>query len=336
MSIRSSMINLLAIGDPIIDTHVQIDDDCSECRVLIHSDQKKLCLDYGTKIPIIDSFQELGGNAPNVAVGATKLGLSSALVSTIGDDANGRMILEKLKHYGVTSDYITFDAGSKTRYSIVLNHRGERTILSYSDKKDYVWPAPVAATQWVYYTGMSEGFETVQNKLVEYLNKHQAAHLAVNPGSYMLKYALTALREIIARANVLIVNLEEAERILGTTLEKEKSVMALIHELCKLGPSEIALTDGERGAWAGTAEEVWQISPFPVKVVSKTGAGDAFSAGYLAARYYGHDFEHALLWGTANSSGVVQAHGPHAGLQTKAGVEKMIEKFKDIKPVLVG
>ena len=35
----------------------------------------KLCLPYGEKLPIVDSFQALGGNAANVAAGATRLGL---------------------------------------------------------------------------------------------------------------------------------------------------------------------------------------------------------------------------------------------------------------------
>lgn len=326
------MLHLLAIGDPIIDTHVQIANDCDQCRV--HEEgQKHLCLDYGAKIPIVDSFQALGGNAPNVAVAGVKLGLKTALISTIGDDSNGRVILEYLKKFGVNADLVTVEHGADTRYSIILNYKTERTILSYSEPKKYIWPAPIPPAEWIYYTGLSQGFEAIQEKLVEHLAAHPTIKLAVNPGSYMLKYARPELRQIIARSDVLIVNLEEAEKILGKTRAQEKTESALMHDLLALGAKEMALTDGARGAWAGNTEAIYFLPPYPVKVISKTGAGDAFSAAYLTARNLGHDIAHSLEWGTANSSGVIQAHGPQAGLLDVKGIEKMIEKFSNIEAV---
>jgi ribokinase len=69
---------------------------------------------------------------------------------------------------------------------------------------------------------------------------------------------------------------------------------------------------------------------YPVEVVSKTGAGDAFSSGYLAARFYSHSIPEALQWATANSTSVIQAHGPHEGLLDKEHVLAVIQKFADI------
>lgn len=331
------MYNLIGIGDPIIDTHVQIDETCTEaeCHLSEKTAEMKLCFDYGSKIPIIDSFQSLGGNAPNVLVGATRLGLKTALIATVGTDANGAIAIEALKKEKVDTDFIAQDQKNKTRYSIILNYKKERTVLSYSNEKKYRWPNPAPPADWVYYTGMSAGFEIIQEKLLGYLAKHASASLAVNPGSYMLKYALPTLREAISWARLLIVNLEEAEKILGTTLEKEKSVRTIIRELCSLGPKEAALTDGPRGAWAGTPEEVWHLDAYPVKVVSKTGAGDAFSSGFVTARLLGHDIAHALEWGVGNSSGVVQNHGSQAGLCNQKELAAIIQKFKKIRPTPV-
>lgn len=331
------MYNLIGIGDPIIDTHVQIDETCTEaeCHLSERTDDMQLCFEYGSKVPIVDSFQSLGGNAPNVLVGATRLGLSTALISTVGRDANGAMALEALKKEKVDTDFVAQDTKNKTRYSIILNYKKERTILSYSNEKKYRWPSPVPPADWVYYTGMSAGFEPIQEKLRGYMDKHSSASLAINPGSYMLRYALPELREAISWAKLLIVNLEEAEKILGSTLEKEKNVRALIRELASLGPKEVALTDGGRGAWAGTPEEVWHLDAYPVEVISKTGAGDAFSSGFITARFFGHDIAHALEWGIANSSGVVQNHGSQAGLCNQKELKEMMKRYSAIKPALV-
>jgi sugar/nucleoside kinase (ribokinase family) len=323
------MYHILAIGDPIIDTHVRIDDSSAECQVIPHG-TNKLCFDYGSKIPILNSFQSLGGNAANVGIGTAKLGLKSSLISTVGNDASGQMAVRELAKYGVDTRYLTIDAQARTRYSIVLNYLEERTILSFSDKKNYVWPEPAPETEWVYYTGLSEGFEKLHTPLLKYLKNHPTVHLAFNPGSYLMKYGRDYVKETVQRADLLIVNLEEAEMILGTTFEKEKNIKGIINKLLTLGSKEVALTDGQNGAYAGDKDEMWRMKSLPIPVIAKTGAGDSFSAGYIAARYYGHDIKHALAWGVANSSGVIQKEGPHSGLLDQKGIEAMLKQFPHV------
>lgn len=324
------MYDIITIGDAVIDTHVNIDNASVECDVNTRACQ--LCLDYASKIPITDSFQSLGGNAANVACGAAKLGLRAAILTTLGRDSNGKLIVSELKKSGVDTSLVQFDQKTKTRYSVVLNFRGERTILSYHEKRNYRWPKKTPAADWLYFTSMSEGFEPVQDALREYIEKHQNVKLVFNPGSFQLKNALARVKEILPKTDILIANLEEAEKILGTTLKKEKSIRAIIHKLLSLGAKEVAITDAARGASAGNEEEVWTIPTYPVKVVAKTGAGDAFSAGYVAARFYSHDILTALKWGIANSTAVITEHGPQKGLADEKKINRIISKNSAIVP----
>ncbi|MBI5221289.1 MAG: carbohydrate kinase family protein [Candidatus Magasanikbacteria bacterium] len=128
------MSNIIAIGDLVVDTHVKIDDASVECNLDGHN--CKLCLDYAAKVPVTDSFQTVGGNAANFALGTSKLGLNTAIISTIGDDSNGKIIGSELKKHKINIAGVTKDKKTKTRYSIVLNFKGERTILSYHNKKN--------------------------------------------------------------------------------------------------------------------------------------------------------------------------------------------------------
>ncbi len=328
------MLDLLAIGDPVIDTHVQLDESSVDCYV-DEINPTKLCLSYGEKIPIVDSFQSLGGNAPNVAVAAATLGLSSALIATIGRDVHGEMAIAELRRHGVNVDMVSHDDKHPTRYSIILNYRAERTVLSYSTEKNYQWPDHVPSAAYVYYTGLSKGFEVLQDHLVEYLATHQTTELVINPGSYIMKYAKEKLLELLPRTDILIVNKEEAEALSGTTWQREKSYTALMHKLLAYGVREVVLTDGKKGSWVATMDEVWHQSAFPIDVVAKTGAGDAFSAAYLAARRSGHAPSEAIRWGTANSTAVIAEHGPHRGLLSRSTLEQSLTRFKDIKPEAV-
>jgi len=327
------MFKIITIGDALIDTHVKIDDATVNCD--INHEHCHLCLDYASKVPITDSFQNLGGNAANVACGTARLGLETAILTTLGGDSNGELVQEELKKFGVDTTLISVDSKAKTRYSVVLNFKGERTILSYHAARRYAWPKNFPECDWTYYTGMSEGYETVQKNLTDWLKKHPTVRVAMNPGSYQLKNALDSVREFLTHTDILIVNLQEAELIASTTIKKEKTVAALIHKLLKLGAKEIVITDAEKGAWAGDEENIWHLDSFPVPVIAKTGAGDAFSAGYLSARALGHDNATALQWGIANSCGVIQQFGAQNGLLDKKGIEKMIQKFGETKPELV-
>jgi sugar/nucleoside kinase (ribokinase family) len=325
------MFHLIAIGDPLIDTHVQIADNCDKCE--IHKKKtNKLCFNYGEKIPIIDSFQSLGGNAPNVAVGTVVLGMTSSLISSIGDDAYGHLALEELRQRGVDTKLVNIDKKNKTRYAIVLNYRGERTILSYSEKKNYRWPTEMPGASWIYYTGLSAGFEPIQQKLISFLKKNKQTKLAINPGSYLLKYAPNKIKEMLPLTNLLIVNADEAAKITGKKIKSEKDIEKCISVLLTMGAEEVVLTDGIRGSWAATKKEFWRLKSFPTKVVAKTGAGDAFSAAYIAAKFYKHDMPTALLWGTANSTSVIEQHGPHDGLLDEKGIKKMMKRFSSVQP----
>jgi sugar/nucleoside kinase (ribokinase family) len=323
------MFNLITIGDALIDTHVFIDNATVECDI---NDQNcQLCLNYASKIPITHSFQALGGNAANVAIGTSKLGLSTAILTSVGQDANADMVKENLEKHGVRLDLLTVGQ-VPTRYSVVLNFKTERTILSYHQKRDYPFPEDFPETEWIYYTSLSEGYESFQENLLEFLNKHKSIRLAYNPGSIQLK-DLETVKEAIARTEILIVNLEEAETILGTTLSEAKSVDALIHGLLRLGAKEVVITDSLNGAWAGNEEYVWHCDIFPVQVLSKTGAGDAFSAGYMSARFHSQSIDNALLWGIADSYRIVSSDGPEKIPLEKKEIVDTISQFASIRPI---
>ena len=324
------MFNLITIGDALIDTHVFIDNATLECD--LNNQNCQLCLNYAGKIPITHSFQALGGNAANVATGSSKLGLTTAIISSLGQDINGDVVRDALEKQGVNLNLLTIDRDTPTRYSVVLNFKTERTILSYHQKREYIFPEELPETEWIYYTSLSEGYENFEDSLLECLDKHKTIRLAYNPGSVQLKN-LDRVKEIIARTDILIVNLEEAETILGTTLEETKSVDALIHSLLLLGAKEVAITDSTDGAWAGNEEYVYHTNIFPVQTRSKTGAGDAFSAGYVSARFYGESIDTALLWGMATSAHIVSTEGTEKIPVDKRQLAETIAKFSSVKPV---
>lgn len=304
------MYDLLTIGDATMDTFLILDEHSSHCK--LDKEKRWLSLHYADKIVIADTAQSVGGNAANVAVGAATLGLCTAIVSDLGDDINGHMIEEELKDRGVDTTFVTIKKGAETRYSVILNYKAERTILSYHAKHTYTLPA-LTKTKWIYFTSLGQGFEKIQKKVEDFLKKNPETKLAVNPGSYQLDKGRSTFRRLLPQTYLLFLNKEEAMRLVG----KELPVPALLRQLSKAGAKLIALTDGVNGSTVFDGHTLHSLPPFPTKPLGKTGAGDAYASGFLSAIFYGKTPLEAMHWGSANASSVIRHYGAHKGLLNK-------------------
>lgn len=325
------MFHVITIGDSTLDTFLVIDDATLQCD--LSREHCRLCLNYADKVPITHATQSIGGDAANVAVGCKKLGLKTAVVSELGDDVNGKVIKDGLKKSGVDVSMVKTLKNKETRYSVVLNYKAERTILSYHVERNYSLPT-LPATDWIYYTSLGANFEKLQDNLVRYLSKHPKTKLAMNPGSYQIKNGLNKIKQILPKTDILFLNKEEAERVISSPYEGgvRGGVGNQLQQLRRLGPKIVVITDSYNGSYATDGKTNWFMPIYDVKAVGKTGAGDAFASAFLSAIILKKDIPTAMQWGTANSASVIQQIGAQKGLLNKAGVEKMVRQFKNIKP----
>jgi len=98
------------------------------------------CFGLGSKIEIKKIVLTTGGGGTNTAVTFARQGLNTCCIGAIGNDYNGKEIIDELKEENINTDYFQQPAspvgGSEvdelTAYSVILvNPNGERTILSY-------------------------------------------------------------------------------------------------------------------------------------------------------------------------------------------------------------
>ncbi len=115
----------------------------------------------------------------------------------------------------------------------------------------------------------------------------------------------------------MIVNFEEACSILDPTLSRQHlSFEDLAKLLLSRGPKVIVITDAEKGVQSYDGERFSFVPSKKVPVVEKTGAGDAFTSGFIGAIAQGHDLKTAMEWGVDNSAHVIQSFGAQNGLLT--------------------
>ncbi len=317
--------DIISIGDATLDTFVRVAEASLMCTV--DRENCLLCFNYADKIPITSLDRTVAGNAANNAVGAARLGMNAALYSIVGNDEIGQQIIAQMKKEGVSLKYLQVDKKHPSNYSIVLNYRGERTILYYSEPRVYRLP-PLAPAAWVYYTAIGSNHHNLERAMLRYLKKH-GAKLGYNPGTGQIREGLGRLKPLLAVTEVLFVNKQEAEQLVGRRGEMHE----LAQSLRQTGPKVVVITDGAHGAHAFDGQRLYKMGVYPAKVVEMTGAGDSFATGFVAALARRLSIADALKWGTANSAGVIGKIGPQAGLQNVAGIKRMIAKYRSVKPV---
>ena len=315
------MFDLISIGDTTLDTFLELEDANVFCD--LDKNNCQLCINYADKIPVKSVAQAIGGNAANVAVGTSRLGLKTALVSIVGDDPIGQQLSQKLKAEKVASDYIVVDKGKKTNNSTILNLRGERTILIYHEVRDYCLNLNLGKTKFAYITSMKDGWECMMAKegLFDWIDEHQI-RVAYNPGTYQIKAGIANSAPLLQKTEILFVNKQEARNWLKLDTN---DFGALGRGLIKYGPKIVVITDGENGSYAITDKDMIHQEIYKTQKIEATGAGDAYASAFISAIASGESIEQAMRWGSLNSASVISEIGSQAGLLSRDKMEKRLK-----------
>lgn len=326
MPSHKPVFDIITIGDTLYDVFLNIHEATVTCQ--LHKEACLLCLEYAEKIPVSSMKKVPGaGNSSNAAVGASRLGLKSGIVAIIGTDDLAEDALTHWKEEKVSTEYVRRDHRYESDYATILNFKGERTQLIRFQAKTYAFPT-IESTAWIYYSALGEKHEKMEKQMLRHLDKHPHIKLAFNPGTTHFHRGLDALKPVIARSDVFIVNKQEAERLLQDGIRPIPNLLMAYHHM---GARTVVITDGPNGAHATDGVRIWYQPIFPGKMVERTGAGDSFTTGFVCALHRGNSIPEALRWGTANSWSVVQYIGPHEGLLTKTLMQKTLKRFHSIQ-----
>ena len=281
---------------------------------------------FGSKILIEDLKFEIGGGGTNTAVALRKLGLNVAYMGSIGIGTNSQRVTKLLEHEKIDTSLVQKEDG-RTGFSVILDASGhDRTILTFKGNNDNLDFEKIdqskLKTRWFYFSAMmNQSFET-QKKLAEYAKKNKIK-IAYNPSSYLAKKGARYLKPILEKTDLLVLNKEEAEYLVGKNKTRK-----LLKNLLSLSPELVVVTDGPNPIYATEGKYIYELKPKHIKVVEATGAGDAFASTFLAGIIKEGDIEYALKLGLANSQSVVQGYGPKNNL---LNFKEALNNTKDMK-----
>jgi sugar/nucleoside kinase (ribokinase family) len=311
--------DIVGLGDVWYDTFIEF----AHGDVRAETRGRYLRLPLGSKLNLESAQHMVAGPTANTAVGFTRLGYATAVVTEVGRDTISHRALAVLEHEGVDTRFAHRSPSGSVDFAVVINYHGERTILTRHEAHRYFLP-PDLATRWMYLASFGREPVGFYNRVAAFVRR-KGIHVAFNPGSIEVQLGQRTLASLLAATSILFVNREEAAAFVGLrpTAPVPRLLQALTgHRLC---PHVVVVTDGRRGAYAASGGAAWAVPIFPGPRVEATGAGDAFACAFTGALMAGENIPTALAWGAVNSASVVQYVGGQRGLLARSVLRRRLE-----------
>lgn len=311
---------MLCIGAAVQDVFLSHSDEFEPVTEKPHESFMHLAM--GAKADVNKIDFSTGGGAMNAATTFARQNLPTTFIGKIGHDPAGDAVLRTLDEEHINAEHMIYSKKYNTGYSLLLlAPSGERTILTYRGASTHYRTENFAHVEglkpdWLFLSTLSGNFEVLE-LLLHWANKN-AVRVAFNPGKQELKHS-QRLADLLKYIEVLSVNKEEAQVFVTgeTTQELARQLAESVqYVLVSDGPNGAVASDGKKIVSAGMYEDV--------PVVDRTGAGDAFTSGFVSQIALGKDIETAITFASANSTSVVGKIGAKTGiLRSTAKIHSM-------------
>ncbi|MFF3070406.1 ribokinase [Kitasatospora sp. NPDC057936] len=262
-----------------------------------------------------------GGKGANQAVAAARLGARTALLARVGDDANGRLLLESQRNAGVDTEGVLVGGAPTGVALITVDPSGDNSIVVSPGANGRLTPEDVRAAGPLFHASrvVSAQLEIPLESVVEVVRQlPSGTRFVLNPSP---PRALPA--EVLAACDPLIVNEHEARVILGGGATGDDPA-AWVRELLASGPKSVVVTLGSDGALVASAEEkVVRVASLKVEAVDTTGAGDSFTAALAWKLGAGASLAEAAAYAARVGAVAVTRRGAQESFPTAAEVEAL-------------
>jgi 1-phosphofructokinase family hexose kinase len=246
-----------------------------------------------------------GGKGVNIARTLKTLG-QPVIATGFAGGATGTHIVEQLTEESILNDFVRIRDESRTNTSVLdpttgeqteINERGpsvsEREVELFRDKLLYL---ARGAAIVVFAGSLPRGIESDIYAVLIHELERTGVTTVVDTDGEPLRQAVRAEPDVVSP------NVIEAEELVGHEFASEEERSLAVREIAALGPREAIMTLPD-GCFAQVLVDdqpcMRRVSVAVRESIAKRGSGDAFLAGYIAARYEGRAPDQCLRFGVA-------------------------------------
>lgn len=275
----------------------------------------------GEQTPVIESYEDMGGSSANTIAGLSRLGFKTAYMSALGTDHEGKTILSIFEKEKISKDFLAMKKGRTSSVVAIVDSKGERTMyinpgvsaLLSIDDIDF---ESIALAKFLHLSPFVGEKQFALQKTVANRINTSKTKISFAPGHFYSQKGISAMESILRKTHILFLNKPELQLLAG--LEKNADYEINYKEACgkllKLGIKIVAVTLGEKGAFATDGNFAEIVPAYKTNVLDTTGAGDAFAAGFLAGILSEKDIKKCAQLGNRVASFCIQKMGARPGL----------------------
>jgi 5-dehydro-2-deoxygluconokinase len=276
----------------------------------------------GVPLPEVTTFDAYVGGCPtNIAVGARRLGLRSALLTAVGDDEVGEFVLRFLEREGVETRFIPHKPGHRTSAVIMSIQPPDHFPLTFyrdncADREltvSDVDHAPITDAAILVVSGTGLSHEPSRSATMYAAARARSASTTVivdidyRPDQWVDRTTFaSAIQSLLRHAHIALGTEEELAAAVDRSAAPDRTAASLL----KSGPETVVVKRGKAGARVYTrGGSRIDVPPFEVEVLNVLGAGDAFASGLIYGLRKGLTLGRAVRVGNASGAIVVTRHG---------------------------
>ena len=229
-----------------------------------------------------------GGAAANTAYACAKIGLSTAFIGKLGEkDTFREKIINDFKEVSVETRLIKYSKEYRTGTAYVaLNQKGERRIYAYSGAANFLSKEDISERELknakIIFLSSLKNIEPLI--AAAEIGKSVSTPVILNPGMLIVDQGFTKIKKLLEKIDVLILSQREYRTLLNVKENElnEDTILKYSNKLLSLGIRVIVVTLGGKGSFFLTEKGNGLIAPLELSdIIDTTGAGDAFSAGFI-------------------------------------------------------
>jgi sulfofructose kinase len=270
----------------------------------------------GSKVEYDSELVMPGGQVATTVVACQTWGLSTRYVGKLGDDDAARLHAREFTRMGVEGQLIHVPGATSARSLILVDRRGERTVLCRRDERVILRPEELKR-------------EWIVNARALHVDGHDTAAATVAAGWARaagipvvadLDDIYPGVDALVEKIDYLVASRDFPGRLTGesnlkTALREIQTRYGCVLTAATLGPDGVLAWDGDRFHYAPA---------YRVPVVDTTGAGDIFHAGFIYGLSQGWALERQLDFSCAAAALNCMHEGARGGIRSVEAIETLM------------
>ncbi|MBC6111088.1 carbohydrate kinase family protein [Pedobacter fastidiosus] len=244
--------------------------------------------------------KKAGGSSMNVALNLHKQSVDSNFISAVGDDENGKELLNFLEASQFSTNLIQVNTELPT--STVVVQLDENHQATYTIKQPVAWDdikitnqniEAIKQADALVYCSLTFRDERSKKTILEFIENAKTKIFDINLRAPFFEKDL--IDQLLKKANILKINEDEIVWVrdtFGLTGNTDEQILKQLSSQFNI--EIICLTLGDKGACVLKDGKLFKHTGYKVQVADTVGAGDAFLATFIACYLQGYPMETIL------------------------------------------